>query len=391
MEKSKVKKVKYIGKIPVLDITVDSDEHLFFANGIATSNCAAHAKAYSVYSVVQMWLQEHYFLEYMATLLTHVDRAKEKKGVSMLDERVKYCLKHGTYIYYPDVNESGKRWKIKGGGLLAPLSNIKNFGDKDVDIIENARPFNSISDFLEKTGFRQSKFEMLLFANALSSFGDVETLYNWYINEYSAPKKKNDDISFFDFGADFDVKDNREIVSFTSQELEEKCFEMNGFYIDENLLITMKDVYENPNKYIGEDALSRNEKVYSIQEALNKTEETIQEKIKQYREDNNILEKTPDAIQKQDMEEIRKEYITTKWILGKVKSINKLKSKKGNPYSKTLITDGVTSVEIMKFGDSVHNYIKPGNVVILPVNIREGNLTFADYKVEKKDIFLIER
>ena len=45
----------------------------------------------------------------------------------------------------------------------------------------------------------------------------------------------------------------------------------------------------------------------------------------------------------------------------------------------------------MKFGDSVHNYIKPGNVVILPVNIREGNLTFADYKVEKKDIFLIER
>ena len=35
----------------------------------------------------------------------------------------------------------------------------------------------------------------------------------------------------------------------------------------------MKDVYENPNKYIGEDVLSRNEKVYSIQEALNKTEE----------------------------------------------------------------------------------------------------------------------
>jgi hypothetical protein len=101
MEKSKVKKVRYIGKIPVMDITVDSDEHLFFANGIATSNCAAHAKAYSVYSAVQLWLQDHYFLEYMCALLSHIDRAKEKKGVGMLNERVEYCIKHGTYIYYP--------------------------------------------------------------------------------------------------------------------------------------------------------------------------------------------------------------------------------------------------------------------------------------------------
>ena len=41
--------------------------------------CKAHATSYSVYSAVQMWLQEHYFIEYMCALLNHIDRANEKK------------------------------------------------------------------------------------------------------------------------------------------------------------------------------------------------------------------------------------------------------------------------------------------------------------------------
>lgn len=390
MEKSKVKKVKYIGKIPVMDITVDSNEHLFFANGIVTSNCKAHATSYSVYSAIQLWLQEHYFLEYMATLLTHVDRSKEKKGVAMLDERVKYCLRHGTWIYYPDINISGTRWEIKGGGLIAPLSNIKNFGEKDVEIVLNNRPYNSIKDFMDKTGFKESKFEMLLFANAFSAFGDVETLYNWYHNEYCAKKKSTDDFVLFDFGAEFNPTDDRNITTFTQQELEEKCFEMNGFFIDENLLITMKDVYEHKEKYFGEE-LTKNEKIYSIQEAIDKTNESIEQEITQYLEDNNLIGKELDNLQKADIEDIRKSKITTKWVLAKIKKVERIKSKKGRMFSKVTITDGITYLEIFG-GTNIHAHIKPGNVVVVPLSIGgDGNIRFDSYRIDKKDIFLVER
>lgn len=375
-------------EMPVMDITVDSDEHLFYANGIATSNCKAHATSYSVYSAVQMWLQEHFFLEYMATLLTHVDRAKEKKGVKMLDERVKYCLRHGTSIFYPDVNMSGKRWEIKGGGLLAPLSNIKNFGDKDVDTIISNRPYSSIKEFMEKTEFKESKFEMLLFSNALSSFGDVETLYNWYHNEFCSNKKSDDNFEMFDFGDEF--SENKELVTFTKRELEEKCFDMNGFFIDDNLLITMKDVFENKEKYLGEE-LSRNEKIYSIQEAINKVNESVENDIVEYLEDQNLTSVSQcDDIQMSEIEEIKKEKISTKWVLAKIKKVDQIKSKQGKLFSRTLITDGISYLEI--FGSqSIHPHIKPGNIIVVPLSISgDGNIHFDSFKIDKKDIFLIE-
>ena len=354
--------------------------------------CKAHATSYSVYSAIQMWLQEHYFIEYMATLLTHVDRAKEKKGVSMLDERVKYCLKHGTSIYYPDVNTSGKRWIIKGGGLLAPLSNIKNFGEKDVDVVVENRPYSSIKEFMDKTGFKESKFEMLLFANAFSSFGDVETLYNWYYNEYCAKKKATDDFVVFDFGAEFNPADDRSVTTFTAQELEEKCFEMNGFFVEENLLITLKDVYENKEKYFGEE-LTKNEKIYSIQEAIDKTNEAVEDDIAQYLEEQNLNSVSQcNDIQKQEIEEIRKEKIMTKWVLAKVKKVSQLKSKQGGrPYTKISITDGVAQLDFF-CGANVHPSMKPGNVVVMPLSISgDGNVRLDSYKVDKKDIFLVER
>lgn len=353
--------------------------------------CKAHATSYSVYSAIQMWLQEHYFLEYMATLLTHIDRAKEKKGVAMLDERVKYCIRHGTSIYYPDVNKSGKRWEIKGGGLLAPLSNIKNFGDKDVDTVIENRPYSSIKDFMDKTGLKESKFEMLLFANAFSSFGDVETLYNWYHNEYNVKKKATDDFVVFDFGAEFNPADDREITTFSQSELENKCFEMNGFLIEENLLITLKDVYENKEKYLGEE-LTKNEKIYSIQEAIDKTNETVEEEIAQYLEGQNLNSVSQcNDIQKQEIEEIRKEKMMTKWVLAKVKKVSQLKSKQGRPYSKIFITDGITHLDFFG-GANIHSNIKPGNVVVMPLSIGgDGSIRLDSYKVDKKDIFLVER
>ena len=347
-------------EMPVMDITVDSDEHLFYANGIATSNCKAHATSYAVYSAVQLWLQEHYFLEYMATLMTHVDRAKEKKGVAMLDERVMYCLRHGVSVLYPDVNRSTTRWEIiDGAKLLAPLANIKGFSVADTELIMENRPYRDIKDFLDKTQFGKGKVEALLFAGALSKFGDVTTLYNWYYNDYcNKDKKKNESVDFFDFGDDFSIKEKKNEKSFTKEELQDKQYEMNGFQVDENLIIKYHRIYEEGLKYFTKDDCKT--KIYRIKEAITAP-------------------------------------VASTWVLGKIRSIQ---MDKWQNYQVTL-TDGIDFYTFkLKNQDYNSSCFRRNSVCVFPFYkevekdgdeiISIGTMFYSRYNAEKKDIFKIE-
>jgi len=314
--------------------------------------CKSHATAYSVYSAVQLWLQEHYFIEYMAVLLTHVDRAKEKKGVGMLDERVQYCIAHGLSIHYPDVNISGNRWTIRGSGLIAPLSNIKGFSEKDTEIIEQNRPYSNIKEFMDKTGFSKGKFESLLFANALLSFGDVETIYNWYYNEYTKSGKKKQANLFLDFGDSFTEKEEENRVFFTKDELKERCYEMNGFFVDENLMSKYPEIYSaGMEPFI--DGVK--DKIYSLQEA-------IQSKAKEH------------------------------WVFVIVKSIQRnIRSKHGGVYDKIELTDGINSISIFSNNSPIE--IQNGNKVIIPLLIdRESDkISLSTRLKEKYGVFLVEK
>lgn len=377
MEKSKVKNVRYIGEIPVMDITVDSDEHLFFANGIATSNCAAHAKAYSVYSAVQLWLQEHYFLEYMCALLSHIDRAKEKKGVGMLNERVEYCIKHGTYIYYPNVNESGNIWQIKAGGLIAPLKNIKGFSDKDVSIIEENRPYIDLKDFLDKTKFNNKKFETLLFANAFNIWGNIEDLYNWYYNHYFEKDKKKKKVLTDDLFAQMGFDDNSSIEesssevetikTFTKVELEEKCMDLNGFVIPDNIMMRFYYIYEK-----------------HLSDIVKNTEGTRDGKSKIYKIDD------LNSMIKNDKSE-------PVWVLAQVKNVAvNLKTKNNRSFSKVILNDGETSLTLFIWKDFIPSFFQKGNVIIVPLRVvtdeetQENKITFASWKADEVDVPILE-
>ncbi|MBP5459067.1 MAG: hypothetical protein J6Y62_02685, partial [Clostridia bacterium] len=94
--------------------------------------CKSHALSYSVYSALDLWLKAYYPLEFMCVNLSITDRAKEKKGVRLLDQRVRYCRSIGLKVSPADVRCSGDRWIIRDGGLIAPLSNLKGFGTNDV-------------------------------------------------------------------------------------------------------------------------------------------------------------------------------------------------------------------------------------------------------------------
>lgn len=324
--------------------------------------CKAHATSYAVYSAVQLWLQEHYFLEYMATLMTHVDRAKEKKGVAMLDERVMYCLRHGVSILYPDVNRSTTRWEIiEGAKLLAPLANIKGFSVADTELVMANRPYKDINDFLDKTQFGKGKVEALLFAGALSKFGDVTDLYNFYYNDYCNKNKKKatSATDFFDFGDAFKIKkEEKEKKSFTEEELQDKQYEMNGFQVDENLIIKYHRIYEEGLKHFTKDDCKT--KIYRIREAI----------------------EAP---------------VASTWVLGKIRSIQ---MDKWHDYRITL-TDGIDFYSFkLKNQDYNSSCFKRNSVCVFPFYkeverdgdeiISIGTMFYSRYNAEKKDIFKIE-
>lgn len=335
--------------------------------------CKAHATSYSVYSAIQMWLQDHYFLEYMCVLLSHIDRAKEKKGVSILNERVQYCVKHGTSIYYPDVNESNDKWQIKAGGLLAPLKNIKGFSDREVNNIVNHRPYADLKDFLDKTEFNNKRFETLLFANAFNKWGTVEDLYNWYYNHYfEKGNKKKQEIQTDDLFSYFETNESsaseikETIQHFTKVELEEKCMDLNGFVIPNNLLMKYHYVYE---KHLGDfiNNVSEGEKgrnIYPLSELM-------------------TAQKTDNS--------------KPMWSLVQVKQVVlNLKTKKsGSKFNKVLVSDGINNLNLFIWGQVIPSYMKKGNVIIIPFKVvtdtetKENNISFCKWATEEYNIPII--
>ena len=356
---SKITSITYLGEFPTMDITVDSRSHLFYANGIIVSNCKAHAVSYSVYSAVQMWLQEHYFLEYMCTLLTHIDRAKEKKGHLILNERVAYCIKHGTSILYPNVNESGYRWVIRGGALLAPLKNIKGFSDREVRIIEEGRPYGSLKEFMEKTGFNRNRFETLLFSHSLDCFLDggedpcsgIERMYNWYLNEYGedgkgkAKKASGTEDLFGGIMGDDDASSSLPHVSVTREEIEERCLDYNGFVVYDNLLNKYHEYYDMKlcDVYNGRDDLPGNIRNSPVRRL---------------------------SVINEDCPEIRREWGKDYWCLCEVKKVsNGMKTKYGS-LAKVSITDGETSDELLFWNGVAPSAMRTGCVMVVPITVK---------------------
>lgn len=353
--------MEYLGQLPVMDIEISGKRHLFYANDCIVHNCKAHATSYSVYSAVQMWLQEHYFLEYMCALLNHIDRAKEKKGVGVLNERVEYCINHGTTIYYPDVTRSTDKWEIVAGGLLAPLKNIKGFSDREVKIITEGRDYTDLRDFLDKTKFNKNRFEALLFAHALDKFGDIPTLYEYYYNDYANEnneKKKPKKVETFDlFSLDEPQEEPeapRVMFTLSKVEVEDKCLDMNGFIIQDNIRIKYHEFYERGMAKVvelkhNEDYNSPRRRIYTLSDVKN--------------------------------EDVEEDKYKNRWVLAKVTNVVRgLVGKTGSKFDKLEISDGYTKIVIM---GSIPQVFKKGRVMIFPVSINDnqkikiGNMTMS--------------
>ena len=132
----------------------------------------SHATCYAWVSYQTGWLKCHYPSEFFASCLTYAKSMEEIKKI-MDDARG-----HGIRILSPDVNESSSTYTVnKDGDVRFALGGMKGFGANIVDAILKDRDENGlytdVYDFVERMAgtVNRKAFETLLYSGALDGFG----------------------------------------------------------------------------------------------------------------------------------------------------------------------------------------------------------------------------
>ncbi len=110
----------------------------------------AHSAAYAVISYQTAYLKANYPIEYMTSLLIHMEGNAEKVATAIVD-----CKKRGIDVLPPDVNESRADFSItKDGRIRFGLAAIKNVGRSAVELVVEERDsngaFTSLDDLCER-------------------------------------------------------------------------------------------------------------------------------------------------------------------------------------------------------------------------------------------------
>jgi DNA polymerase III alpha subunit len=198
MKPQKIVSVKCLGVQPTKNITVNSESHLFYANGgIVTSN--SHGVAYALIGYQSLFLKTHYPSQFMCALFNFTDREREDNaGNSVLARYVRYCRSRHIKILPPSVNESQTEFSLTDGGDIRwSLSEIKGLGVSAVELLEK-RPFASLEDMLskvEKRKVNKTKIMALIKSGALDEFGKRDEQLFAYAKTLKLDSKEHEELS----------------------------------------------------------------------------------------------------------------------------------------------------------------------------------------------------
>ncbi|NQZ65710.1 MAG: DNA polymerase III subunit alpha [Mycoplasmatales bacterium] len=137
----------------------------------------SHAVAYSMLSYRMAYLKAKYKFEFYTALLeaSIASQATVKKYVEEAKRRE-------VKIIPPNINRSEKNVINKDSQIILPLQLIKGFGDAAASKILSVREenkFNDLFDFVTRariSGIGESTIQLLINANALRDFGNMQTL-----------------------------------------------------------------------------------------------------------------------------------------------------------------------------------------------------------------------
>jgi len=139
----------------------------------------AHASAYAMISYQTAYLKANYPVEYMTSLLTHMEGNADKVAAAIVDAK-----KRGLEVLPPDINESRVDFSIVEGRIRFGLAAIKNVGRGAVEQIVEERDaggeFKSLDDFCERVAGVQDvnarALDSLVRSGACDAFGERNQL-----------------------------------------------------------------------------------------------------------------------------------------------------------------------------------------------------------------------
>jgi DNA polymerase-3 subunit alpha len=133
----------------------------------------SHSAAYAYLAYQTAYLKTYYPVEFMAATLSS-DMDNTDKIVKSINE----CREMGIAILPPDINLSGKEFKVIGNSVRFGLEAVKGVGSAAIESILESRntdgPFISVANFLERVDTRKVNkkvIEGLVKAGAFDSLG----------------------------------------------------------------------------------------------------------------------------------------------------------------------------------------------------------------------------
>ncbi|MFZ3136888.1 MAG: DNA polymerase III subunit alpha [Thermodesulfovibrionales bacterium] len=144
----------------------------------------SHSAAYAYVTYETAYLKTHFPVEFMAATLS--------ADMDNTDKIVKFiagCREMAIAILPPDINMSGKEFKVVGNSIRFGLEAVKGVGSSAIEAMIESRdtdgPFSSISNFLERADQRRVNkkvVESLIKAGAFDSTGTTRAQAMEFMN-----------------------------------------------------------------------------------------------------------------------------------------------------------------------------------------------------------------
>lgn len=137
----------------------------------------SHSAAYAVLAYQTAYLKANHPLAFMAALLTTVMDSQGKMA-----EYVEECRRMGIEVLPPDVNRSGRLFRVEGNAIRFGLEAVKNVGTHAIEAIlreRKRRPFRDLFDFCARVDLRHVNrrvLESLIQCGATESLGGHRAL-----------------------------------------------------------------------------------------------------------------------------------------------------------------------------------------------------------------------
>lgn len=250
VQPTRVKSYKALGVKKCVDICVGHEGHVFYANGLLTSN--SHSYCYAATAAKTVYLKYKYPKEFFCSLL---ELAQDEPDPYAEIEKISQELpSFGIKLLPPDLMKSGLNFKIEGSSIRYGINSIKGVSEKTLEKVIGFRKEgrNDICDVYETAkrsglsiGVMASFAQAGLFDSLLNGKGRCWMVYALQLINTMTQRQKEAIFSIYKLEAS--EKDNVDILHVMARCLKEKSLSSDGKPIFGKT--TFEDFQKKTHKY----------------------------------------------------------------------------------------------------------------------------------------------